>query len=406
MMKIIWLTNTILDDSPIVSSGGWVNSMYEYVSKIDGVEIIIMSIGKCKGIIDASNNRCHQYCISSRLVRKNRFDKSFLSLIDKIKPDLFHIWGTESKWSGSIEYMQNCGFICLLEIQGFKHLCTNFWYNGIEKSDYRIMHGLLDLVFPMLSNNFSYKRFRRYSKEEINILRSANFFDTQSDYVRAVVNTYNKHAKIYSTGIILREEFMSSKKWTVPQGSNQICTVTSRASYKGLHTSIMAYSLLKAHYPELKFKIAGVNSFKPFNFGYVNYIRKLARRLGVLDSVEFAGKLSAKEIVNMFDESVCYLNSSFIETYCLSMAEALSYGIPCVVSHSAAMPELAKDGITALTFPMSDYIIAANKVEKIIRDEELARTLSKHAVEHMKTINNPEAIAQNQVAIYSDIIFG
>ena len=50
-----------------------------------------------------------------------------------------------------------------------------------------------------------------------------------------------------------------------------------------------------------------------------------------------------------------YLCIPFIETYCLSFAEAMIVGVPTVTSFTGAMPELARHGEESLFYNSIDY---------------------------------------------------
>lgn len=402
-MKIIWLTTVIIDNNPVKSSGGWIHSMFKHLSQREDIEILNLVVNNSKSIENISNEYCSQYCIPSRLIKKNGISKQLLDIVDQYSPTLLHFWGTESKWSDTFLYFQNHGYKCLLEIQGLMFLCTNFFYNGIEGHEKKCMHGILDFVFPKLSLRYTEYAFNKKGIQEKELFEHALYINTQSDYVRSIISLFSSSGKIFKTGIILREEFTGAAKWTNPVASNQICMVTSRASHKGLHTALKAFAILKRKNPNLVLKIAGVNVFPLLNFGYVSYIKRLSKQLGIEDAIIWAGYLKADEIKTMFDESICYFNCSFVETYCLSLAEALSYGIPCVVSHSGALPELAIDNITALTFPMSDYCSAANQLNRIINNKNIREILSDNAVNKMQDINNIEKIIDMQISTYKQI---
>lgn len=96
-------------------------------------------------------------------------------------------------------------------------------------------------------------------------------------------------------------------------------------------------------------------------------------------SIEFKGWLSKKEIIDCFKETrVLVFPSLWYETLGLTVLEAMSHGIPCIVSDNCAASEFVKNQINGLIFKSgcpSSLLEAMKKTEK----DEVIKLLSNNA---------------------------
>jgi glycosyltransferase involved in cell wall biosynthesis len=167
----------------------------------------------------------------------------------------------------------------------------------------------------------------------------------------------------------------------------------------------VAFALLSVHYPNIQLRIAGGYRKKGIRkSGYERWLEKKITQLGIIESVKWLGNLNAEEIVAELQSANCTIISSFVESYCMALAEAITVGCPCVVSYAGAMPELAQDNVSALFFPMGDYTMCASKIGQILSDEILAQSLSFNAIQKSKHDKHPDAIMSEQVELYNKLL--
>lgn len=127
-------------------------------------------------------------------------------------------------------------------------------------------------------------------------------------------------------------------------------TATLDIPYKGQRFVISAIKELKKlgydnyHY----YMIGGGNSGK---------LRQLAERLGIKDQIHFVGKLTHGEVFEFLKQMDIYIHPSLQEGLPRSMVEAMSVGLPCIGSDTAAIPELLD----------SEYIVRRRSVKDIVR---------------------------------------
>ena len=78
--------------------------------------------------------------------------------------------------------------------------------------------------------------------------------------------------------------------------------------------------------------------------GYSGDLRALTERLGIGQRVKFHGHVTGEEKARCFAESDVFIMPSFSESFGMATAEALSHGIPVIVSKGAPWSEVEKIG--------------------------------------------------------------
>ena len=78
--------------------------------------------------------------------------------------------------------------------------------------------------------------------------------------------------------------------------------------------------------------------------GYGGELKALTERLGIVQRVKFQGHVTGEEKTKCFDDSDVFIMPSFSESFGVSAAEALSHGLPVIVSKRTPWSEVEKVG--------------------------------------------------------------
>jgi glycosyltransferase involved in cell wall biosynthesis len=138
--------------------------------------------------------------------------------------------------------------------------------------------------------------------------------------------------------------------------------------------------------------------------GYIGWIDHEIMRLGLEENVCWLGPLSALDIVEELRKSSAMVLPTFVESYCVALAEAMIVGVPSAVSYTGGTSFLAKDGESALFFPPGDAAMCAFQLERLITDSHLAEQISDHARESALLRHNVGQIAGQQLLTYQKIL--
>lgn len=147
---------------------------------------------------------------------------------------------------------------------------------------------------------------------------------------------------------------------------------------KRIDISLHAFSIAKQiSNQKLKFVICGTG------IGYeVEEIKALVKVLNIESDVEFRGWVDSSEKQRALIESDCFILTSEDENFAIAAAEALSFGIPCILSSNVALASLVLDYSAGEVFAKLEPSQIADSILRIANmDRERARLNSLQAAD-------------------------
>lgn len=102
--------------------------------------------------------------------------------------------------------------------------------------------------------------------------------------------------------------------------------------------------------------------------------RDEARTRGVAGRVELTGQVADEDLVSLYAGAAAFAFPSAWEGFGLPLLEAMSVGLPCVVSSGGALPEVAGDG--ARVVPVGAPRAMADALAEVLADAARARDAS------------------------------
>lgn len=106
----------------------------------------------------------------------------------------------------------------------------------------------------------------------------------------------------------------------------------------------------------------------------------LAVELGVGDRVKFSGYVPNDQIMEVhrgFDIEV--YPTRVEETFGVSVVEAMSCGVPCIVSKTGGLQDLVEDGVSGFHVPVGDVDAIKSRLIELIRDPVLRKSVGEAA---------------------------
>jgi len=110
----------------------------------------------------------------------------------------------------------------------------------------------------------------------------------------------------------------------------------------------------------------------------------------------FPGFLRGPELVEAYRASRCFLLTSRVEGLPMVAVEAMSLGLPAVVTAVGELPWLVRDGVEGRVVPREAEAIAGALVH-ILADEPARQAMAVAAKERVRSLaeeSRPEAIAE------------
>ena len=150
--------------------------------------------------------------------------------------------------------------------------------------------------------------------------------------------------------------------------------------YKNIQLIISALKILKQK-GELKYKllIAGrKDRFFPT-------VYKEVKDRNLVDDVDFLDYVSDDELPLIIKCADIFIFPSLYEGFGLSVLEAMSLGVPTIVSNASSLPEVVSDG--AIIVDSQNPQDLAQAVLSLLKDEDLRKNLSKRGIERSQAFS-------------------
>lgn len=131
---------------------------------------------------------------------------------------------------------------------------------------------------------------------------------------------------------------------------------------------------LVKQFPDIHLTMVG-----PDMDGCMDVTKAFCAQKGLDNHVEFTGKLSKKEWTALAQDADIFINTTNYDNLPVSVLEAMALGLPVVSTNVGGLPYMIKENERGLLVNPDDTTTMAKAVWKLLKDEELAGTLSKTA---------------------------
>jgi glycosyltransferase involved in cell wall biosynthesis len=129
----------------------------------------------------------------------------------------------------------------------------------------------------------------------------------------------------------------------------------------------------------------------------------LARRLGQLERIIFPGAVD--DVTPFLKQADFYLSTSLSEGMSNALLEAMSFGVPPIVSKVSGVSDLVQDGVSGLLFPPGDNtILIAQLRAAAAMSAERRRYLGKAAQETIRERFSIELSVRRNLELYMSLV--
>lgn len=246
------------------------------------------------------------------------------------------------------------------------------------------VHGFHFFKGGPLKNRLIYKTVEKWLSKYTDVLITIN----QEDYEAAKKMKAKKVYKINGIGIdenkMKVESFDKSafrKELGLTDSNKVVLTVSEVNKNKNYITMLNAIKLLVENDSEIRFVSCGTGI-------WVEKIKEYAKQLGIEEQCLFLG--FRKDIAKIMQISDVFMHASYREGLTLSVMEAMSVGLPCVVSNVRGNRDLIEDGKGGCVVEPEDYMSFAERIEAILKNENMYKSFSEFNKEQSEkyTISN------------------
>jgi len=419
-MKILWLINIPLPEVSFLLNenpspfGGWLINASKDLANQDGIELFIAFPKKrVNNYQKIEGEKITYYAFKpilnseKRIVRSNQM---FKDILNDVKPDLVHIYGTEFAHSLSLVNVCKAERVkVVISIQGLVSVYSKHIFASLPlKTIYGFtLRNLLrkDNVYGEM------KSFNKRGKSEIKAIKNVDHIIGRTTWDKACTSHINPNAKYHFCNETLREEFYKYK-WDIENcEKHTIFLSQGQYSIKGLHYVLEAMPLILKRFPDTKLYIGGkdiINSKslkdRLFMTYYGKYIKKLIKRFNLEDNVFFTGPLNEKDMCKQYLKSNVFVCPSSIENSPNSLGEAMILGVPSVASDVGGVSDMLNHREDGFIYQSDAPYMLAHYVCEIFQNQNLAVKFSRQARKHAMITHNREENTKRLIEIYGDIL--
>lgn len=230
--------------------------------------------------------------------------------------------------------------------------------------------------------------------EKLSLLSKSNLTAVSMVQCQHFSKNYKIPTKYIPCGVNIKRKVPAKELFQVGLEPNRYILFASRlVKDKGAHYLIPAFRKLKTDY---KLVIAGD---VPNEEKYKNLLLDLAEND---KRIIFPGFVEGRLLEELFSNSAIYVQPSEIEGLSIALLEAMSYGLPCLVSD---IPEnIEAIGNCGITFKSKDIHDLSEKLSLLLDQRYPKRALAEKAIERVKTFYCWDSIAMEFDRYYRSIL--
>lgn len=184
----------------------------------------------------------------------------------------------------------------------------------------------------------------------------------------------------------------------IPQAA-QVLLYTGRLSKeKGLAWLIDAFALAAEGLPEAMLVLVGDGAMR-------QTLEEQARGRGLgLERIRFTGRVAAAAVPDWLRVADAFALVSPNEGFSCALAEAMSVGLPAVVSAIPANVQLIEDGVHGYTVPAGDVTGTASAIQRLLSDAEGQRRMGRAARQRVVENYSLGQIVDRYESLFTEIL--
>jgi glycosyltransferase involved in cell wall biosynthesis len=151
-------------------------------------------------------------------------------------------------------------------------------------------------------------------------------------------------------------------------------------AYKSVDVLIKAFQKVLGQVHNAKLLIAGAGEEH-------SALKKLAEDLGIARAVEFLGKVTEQEKIQLMQKAWVFVNPSMMEGWGITTIEANACGTPVVAADVPGLRDSVKNPHTGYLVEHGNADLMAEKIAQILTDEKLRAEMSLSAIDWAKNFD-------------------
>lgn len=202
-----------------------------------------------------------------------------------------------------------------------------------------------------------------------------------------------------SVEISAREADEFKAKHGIPAGTKVVLCLGRVSRIKGFDILIPAIAELKKSGPSAAFLVVGGDDDR----GYLAEAKELVKKYNLTKEVIFAGMFSGRQKEIAFRAADLLVQASDSESFGMAAAEAMSYGLPVLLTKGVGLADLAREERAGLVVDKNIDEVAGG-IKKLLEDEKLRLEMGENGRRAAEKYLLQEKVAEKFIGEYNSII--
>ena len=230
-------------------------------------------------------------------------------------------------------------------------------------------------------------------------LPAIHHFSCRTHWDEALVQQLSPGCTVHHNWEVIRPEFFRPISPAMPSAERpQVVFMGGTQVMKGFREVLAAVDILRQQV-DVKLVIAGQASAATLQAA----IKRAGLRHLRLADIECRGLLPAKELAQLFSESLCLLHPSYVDNSPNSVCEAQVAGLPVVAADVGGVRSLIEDEATGLLCTLAPASIAQQAL-RLHHDPALRQRLIVAAAAVARQRHDPAVILARTLATYAAVL--
>jgi glycosyltransferase involved in cell wall biosynthesis len=199
--------------------------------------------------------------------------------------------------------------------------------------------------------------------------------------------------------------------WVIAQASATHRTVEHTAAPTILYTGridltkgplilLEAVDEVARRFPDVEFVIAGGRH----NSISADTLDQALQRNQRQSHVKLLGHLPWQSLPALYQKASVFVMPSYYETFSISCAEAMAFGVPVVATRAGGLPEVVEDGITGILVPIGDPGSLAQAIVTLLGDPTRRMEMGSRGQQRVAERFTAQQVAEQTASLYRGLV--
>lgn len=409
-MKVLWFEVTEpsryrANGAPI---GGWQDSLESIVRKHTDIELFVAFMSSKYTEVKVIDGVTYHPIYAKYSYFENHFRKHWdvyvekmlpaaKLIVQKYKPDIIHIFGTEWPFGQISKFTQ---IPVVIHIQG----AIIPYNNALYPPGYSIFDRIRQCGISLRKMINLYRTVtdeHNWAKWEKDTWKNVSNYMGRTEWDKSLSAVLHPGRKYYHVDEALRPDFLNSKKEWMDSDSTKIKLLSTGCSsfWKGPDMMIKVAKILKEAGVDFEWMVAGKMPKE-----IIEMVERKEQTTYKDNNIKFLGFVNSDSLSDLLCSVSMYVHTAYIENSPNSICEAQCLGVPIISTNVGGISTLVKNGSEGVLVPANDPWQMAYAIMNLAKDKTRKEGFSAAGKKKALERHSEEKIYEQLLSCYVDVI--